>query len=360
MPSNNFKKMGDSPVILFPHSYLPESGAKKIISFFGPFTIFQPWFMEKPGFISEADGLNLIQILKPPTNLKPKEGFNALLSEYRLWINDNQDKSYKEFLKASPERALAGNTTWEIREMLRRMDRHVSTSQEDHTLKWHLILHLARETEEQRLEADKMLKILKERGSPLKGIIEEPGPLKNPLEDLSPFESEPIIEGNLLSLVFEAWFALFGGYLKKDALLITLNRSVIDYISEDVEEVISGEAPPLERFRIDFTLPDISQKSLESISNEEGREPLSRDIRELRNLLTQLDKDPEYHLSSLRNLSREIGGSSLWESTHKRFKIRIQYLPSFPDCGGPEKDRLLSSLSHKTIILLEETRINPS
>jgi hypothetical protein len=205
-----------------------------------------------------------------------------------------------------------------------------------------------------------MLKILKEKDSPLKGIIEEPGSLESLLEDLPPFESDPIIEGNHLSRVFEAWFALFGRYLKKSALLITLNRSVIDYISENVEEVISGAAPPLDRFRIDFTLPDIPQKLLESISNEEGQKLLSRDISELRNFLTQLDKDPEYHLSSLSNLSREIERASLWGSTLKRFKIRVQYFPSFPGCKGPEKDCLFSSLSHKTIILLEEKGINPS
>ena len=210
MTSDSLEKMDDLPVILFPHTYLPESSAKKILIFFGPLTIFQPWFMEQPGFMSGADGRNLVQVLNPPNNLKPEEGFKTLLSEYHHWIDDNQDKSYQEFLKASQGRNFTENTTWEIRQMLRQINKSTSTAEEANTLKWHLILHLAREVEDQRREAERMLGILKEKASPLKDIIEEDDDLISLFEDLPPFGSELPGGGYQLGEIFEAWFALFG------------------------------------------------------------------------------------------------------------------------------------------------------
>lgn len=231
---NNLEEIKGLPVNIFPHSCLPEPVIKKILPFFGLITIFQPWFMGRPFFVEETDDINSIQILNPPINLNPGEGFKRLLSEYRGWIRNNQEKSSIEFLKACQGIEPNENSTWEIRQMLRRIDRHTSVPEEDDSIRWHLILHLAQEIEDQRLEADRILNALKEKKSPLEGIIEEGA--DNIFEDLPKFESEPIMGENSLRQVLEAWFALFGGHLKGDDFLVTFNQHVMEYVSESWED----------------------------------------------------------------------------------------------------------------------------
>jgi hypothetical protein len=231
---NNFEEIKGLPVNLFPHSCLPEPVIKKILPFFGLITIFQPWFMDRPFFVADTDDINPIQILNPPINLNPGEGFKRLLSECRGWIRNNQEKSSIEFLKACQGVEHNENNTWEIRQMLRRIDRHTSVPEEDHSIRWHLILHLAQEIEDHRREADRMLNALKEKKSPLEGIIEEGADnnINALFEDLPQFESEPIMDENNLSQVLEAWFALFGGHLKGDDFLVTFNQHVMEHVSE--------------------------------------------------------------------------------------------------------------------------------
>lgn len=230
---NSFEEIKGVPVILFPHSYLPESGIKKILPFFGQLTICQPWFMERPIFVSETDDITSIRFLNPPINLNPGECFKRLLSEYHGWIRNNQDKSSIELLKTCQGIEPTDNSTWEIRQALRRMGQHTSLPEEDHSLRWHLILHLAQEIEDQRLEADRMLNALKEKNSPLKGTIEEGADdIWGLLEDLPPFESEPIMNEYNLRLILEAWFVLFEGCLKGNDFLVTFNKHVMAHVSE--------------------------------------------------------------------------------------------------------------------------------
>ena len=156
------QKIKDLPAILFPHADLPDPTVKKVLSFFGPLTIFRPWFMERPVFGSGANEANAVQVLHPPENLKPEKDFGTRLSEYRHWMEQNSDKGYTDFLQVSQENDLTENTTWEIRQMIRRGTRQATAPQEDPALKWHLILHLAQDVEDQKLEADKALRALKE------------------------------------------------------------------------------------------------------------------------------------------------------------------------------------------------------
>ena len=221
---NKEQDIEDLPAILFPHVYLPELTVKKILSFFGPLTICQPWFMDRPIFGSGASEGNAVQVLHPPENMKPEKGFVTRLSEYRQWIEQNSDRGYTEFLQVSQDDDLTENTTWEIRQMIRRGGKQTSVPQEDPALKWHLILHLAQDVEDQRLEADKALKALKEKDVPLKGIVEESEDMESLLGDLSPFESEPMGNEHRLRQILEAWGALFGGYLKENDLLVTSSR----------------------------------------------------------------------------------------------------------------------------------------
>ena len=207
--------------------------------------------------MDEIETLEPIKVLYPPRGLKPKKGFRSLLSEYRNWIERNQDRSYMEILKTDQGKGLNEDTTWEIRQMLGRMTQSVSGPEEDNALRWHLILHLASEIEDHRLEAERILKGLKEKGALLEGSIEKVNDVKNILGDLPQFESEPLLNEKNLRQIFEAWLGLFRGYLKDNELLITLNRRVMDYLSEQWEN------PPVEGYpmygsEIRFKIPDIS------------------------------------------------------------------------------------------------------
>lgn len=316
------------PAILFPHCHLSEPRAKVILSLFEPITIFQPWFMEKSIFVSKSDGLNLIKTRNPPNHLKPKEGLKALLLEYRRWIGDNPDRHYLEFLKAVPGKISTESTVWEIREDLRRLGRNVPTSSGAHAVKWHLILYLAREMEEQRIEVEKLLKDLEAKDTPLKGVVEDQEQAGKILEDLPLFESEAT-GGYQLGRIFDAWFALFGGYLKGHELLVTYDHHVMDYACGlfeglGVEDGECGESNMGLRF------PDLSHLSLER---------LSRIKRE--------------HFDGKTSLE-EVLASFPWELSGGALRVSLKSFPPTKNSEHVKKDAVIGHLSQKTIILVEK------
>jgi hypothetical protein len=235
-------------VILFPHSSLSEREARRIFSSFGPITIFQPWYMEPPSFSLEGEYRDAVKILNPPSHMKPGEGFKGLLSEYKTWIKQHRDKSRTAFLKLGRGLESDGNTTWEIREVLRgaslagrETSRQLRQNGEEQTsLRWHLILHLARDMEEDRRDADKILLALQDKESPIKGLLGDMEAI-NPLTDVSPFASDPQKIFYPTALIIEAWSALFGGYLNGEELLLTFSRSVMDYALEARDSKSDGE-----------------------------------------------------------------------------------------------------------------------
>jgi len=97
--------------------------------------------------------------------------------------------------------------TWEIRGELRRKKSQPHEARRQHTLKWHLFLHLAHEIEEERREAEELLRTLKEKASPLKGLIEEEEP-PGPLSDLPQLEGSLVLSETGMNQVLEAWFSL--------------------------------------------------------------------------------------------------------------------------------------------------------
>lgn len=351
---NNAEVGKDLPVILFPHSRLSESTLKKILSFFGPLTIFQPWFMERPVFGLQAYDVNAVQVMHPPSELKPGENFKALLSEYRYWMENNLDKGYTEFLKASQQADPSENTTWGIRQMIRRMGRRTSAPEKDPHLKWHLILHLAQEMEDQRLEADRMLESLKESDVLLKGIIEESKDVKSLVEDLPPFESEPAVDEQHLKRVFEAWFALFGGYLKGDELLVTPNRHVMKYVSDLWNE--SGFEDQAENTpSIQFKFPDLSHHTLQELAETKRTQCNNDKIRELKDLILDFGENAIHNLSKLADLSKEVETSCLPELSEDTLEIMVKYLPHFPEDAHHETNSVLRNLMNKTIVLVENS-----
>jgi len=242
MSPNNLKGMKELPAILFPHSYLPESLGNEIRALFGRITICQPWFMDGPVPNAESEGFYSIHIIRPSDRMKPGGDFKRLLSEYRLWIRQNRDKGYTAFLNAFREAGLSEDNPWEIRKMIRQTGKNTPVSQENHALKWHLILHLAREFEENRMEAEKILSQVKQQESPLAQALGEGAPAKGMFEDIPRSEIHSSFDRHHMGQVFEAWSGLFGEYLQDHEHLITLDRHVMEYAT-DIFEDKTGQPP---------------------------------------------------------------------------------------------------------------------
>jgi len=232
----------DLPVILFPHTCITGPDSKKILAVFDLLTICQPWFMDSPLTEAGSEDSSSIRIVRPAESLKPEGDFKRLLSEYRLWIRQNRDKGYTAFLNAFREAGLSEDNPWEIRQMISKTGKSTPVSQENHALKWHLIIHLAREFEENRVEAEKMLSEVKLQGSPLAEALGEGAPAKGMFEDIPRSEIHSSFDRHYLEQVFEAWLGLFGEYLQDHGPLITLDRNVMDYVT-DIFEDETGQPP---------------------------------------------------------------------------------------------------------------------
>jgi hypothetical protein len=351
---NKEHDINEVPVIVFPHADPPEPTVKKILSFFGPLTIFQPWFMERPIFGSGANEANAVQVLRPPDNLKPEKGFVTRLSEYRHWIEQNSDRGNTEFLQVNQDNDLTENTTWEIRRMIRRGGQQTSAPREDLALKWHLILHLAQDVEDQKLEADKALKRLKEKDVPLKGIVEDSEGMESFLGDLSPFESEPMGGEYRLRQVLEAWIALFGGYLKENDLFVTSSRQVMGYVTElwkESQNENQGEGLASVQFRF----PDLSQRSSRDLAETKETRLNDEKIRELKVLIQHLGKNGANQVSRLEALARDIESSCPWESSEGLLNIIATYLPSIAESDQVPMGKIIKALGNKTLVLVEDS-----
>ena len=138
-------KMTDLAAIICPHSSVPEKKLKAILSFFGSVKVGQPWFTDQPVPLPDSGA---VQLLYPPENLKPSGDFRRLLAEYRGWARTNHDKGFDSFLAFKEQKLQGEEATWEIRGELRHKERQPREARRQHTLKWHLFLHLAQEIEE--------------------------------------------------------------------------------------------------------------------------------------------------------------------------------------------------------------------
>ena len=79
------------------------------------------------------------------------------------------------------------------------------------TLKWHLVLHLARNLEEDRETAQNLLQQAAQRKSPLSEAMAEDEKAPDMFRDLHPVHGlYPYVTDRHLNLIFEAWFGLFG------------------------------------------------------------------------------------------------------------------------------------------------------
>lgn len=338
------------PATLFPYSHFSESEIKKILPLFNPLRVFNPWFMEPPALESMKLDSHTVDIKYPLKEMKPVEDFRPLLLEYSRWIQDNQDKGYADFLKTDQKAGHSENTTWEIRRMIRSKKGEDSHAYE--TLRWHLILHLAQDMENQRREAERVLVSLKEKGILFKGIIENSGDIQNFLEDLPSFESDVSMPEQHLRHIFEAWFSLFGEYLRKNDLLLTFNRHFMEYADELCKQ--AGDESQFDGILShEFKFPDFSHLPLEDIY-EIKRALYSNDtLEELKNLLLNFGDDPNDKLPKLEMLTSNLEKSYPCKKAKNFIKIRLKYLSPFPDAWHHKSDSLSSYLENRILILVE-------
>ena len=348
-------EMLNLPVIVFPHPHLPEASMKRILSFFGPVTIFQPWFMERPDIISGTDESTRIRILNPPDSCNPGETFPRLLAEYREWIKHHADRSYIEFIKAGQETEPSENTTWEIRQMVLGSGSQGSDTGRRNALRWHLILHLAMEFEEQRAEADRLLKALKGKNALLEGLIgDETQEVDGLLEDLPSFASDPLTKEYLLRAVIDAWFSLFGETIQGDELLITLNTHLVDDVFQLWEDFKTEDAAlrvPVIRFKI----PDLAGYSLESLGEIKQKHFNNKKIRELENLLMNFTGKAMGNPADLDQIAGEAERSFPWELSREALNVTVKHLPGPSNIGSGAKDEVLKHLYNKTLIFIGDT-----
>lgn len=223
MTTGDSQEMKNRSAILFPHSYLPSAVRKRILSSFAALTICQPWYMGGGEDAETRDGR--IHIVHPSEDLRPPKNFMKLLAEYRLWMSQN--RGYTPLPLGTGEGA-----TWEIRHALRHTGKDVREPVEEQPLKWHLILHLERELEENRASADEMLLRVKTERSPLAEALGETPPSHGLLDDLPVSDSYPSMEERHLKQVLSAWFGLFGPSVAADGILVTMAPEVLGYAEE--------------------------------------------------------------------------------------------------------------------------------
>ena len=216
--------MTQPPIVLFPHTHVDSRVLEGLIETFGSLTLCQPWFTE-PMVLSDASEKGVLKVCFPPEALKPKEDFKRLLSEYQGWMMDHQGKNRPTAFSTGE----TGNETWAIRKTIRDAGKDADDPALRNTLKWHLLLHLARNLEENRDTAQSLLQQAAKRKSPLAEAMESDEQIPDMFEDLPLSATYPYVTDRHLNLIFEAWFGLFGNQIEKDAELLTLDRQVMTY-----------------------------------------------------------------------------------------------------------------------------------
>jgi hypothetical protein len=332
-------------VHLFPHSRCHESIIKKVIPFFGPIRVYMPWMMETPDVLNNIS----IEISRPPAYLKPGDFFMAMLAEYRTWAERNHDRNYIELLKFGAADRPTDNKTWEIRKMLGHAVESPSSREKD-VIRWHLILHLAGDIEEKRLETDKLLGELKYKKAPLNGNIEDSGDMKDLLTDLDALGDESVLDDTHLRHIFEAWFGLFGGYLDKNESLITYNRQVMDYLAERWDALCPEDVSTIKP-GIGFNVPDLSNHTPDVQGKVRTESDIEKISKEIKYIIASIGENPANKLIALDKLSHKLDIANQRTLSKRALRLTVRYL--FP-IRVSEGDRVLRHFFNQTIIFVEE------
>jgi hypothetical protein len=306
-------RMNELAAILCPDSSAPEKRLKVILSFFGSVQIGIPWFMDERVPLSQSGAVG---ILRPPPELRPSRDFAALLAEYRRWIRTSRDRGFDAFLAFKEQESHGEEATWQIREELRHGGGRPDHDQTRNALKWNLYLHLAREIEEKKHEAEELLKALKTKDSPLKGVTEEET-ASGPLSDLPEGEDSTALSEGGRTQVLEAWFSLFEGHLRGEGVLLTLSPAMFQHMSDTWEEWAGAPAYT----EMEIRVPDFSRLGLPELFEARSRFQHSREGAVLKEAAVEF-------LSGHREASREeMGEIDLSSFAAPRVIVRLRRFP---------------------------------
>jgi hypothetical protein len=307
---------------LFPHSHLTEVQLKRVLSLFDSLNLPQPWYMEKPSFISDAEKLDMVRVLNPPETLKPAQEFMKLLSEYKAWARLHKGSGFRAFLMASSEDG--ADTTWNTRAMVRSGRTDAVPYEENHSLGWHLLLHLAQEMEKDEQDVDGMLRSLRRKDSPLRGAVEDET-WGNLFGEPPDFESGLMADDQRLLQVLQAWFSLFSEHLDDREPLITFSRHVMEYVSQTWEESIEERLKVMEP-AITVNVPDLSQYGLEELAEIRKRILSDPAVLRLKKSLVDFCYDPLSFSSELQMISERGDVPSVPGINHGVMKLRLRHL----------------------------------
>lgn len=334
--------MKNLQAVIFLHSRLSEANLKKVFSLFERMILFQPWFMEKALPMAEGSP-GMVQVMNPPERLKPKEDFRNLLAEYRQWIKFNDDRAFPAFLAYAEDRNRTEPAVSEIRGMLRSGGKPVEEDENAGALKWHAILHLAGELEEEQHGAASMLRVVGGMDSPLKGALEEDSP--GLFVGEGGMGSETLYTEERLTQILEAWVALFGQKVQGRGPLITLNPEVMKYVAETWEEFALGRTH-CGRPVFTFSSPDLSALGMDELLKRREAYVTATGLRQA--IMGLLD-DPERGFSPLKReaaMSVIKGGALQWV---------FLYLSPVAETRFPRRYKFMKTLSGKVIGFLKDS-----
>ena len=337
------------PIMIFPHSYIPESLAEKVYAFLGSLTICLPWYMKIPVSLQNGIVAENMRVLYPEAQLKPSDDFQRILAEYHGWVEQNRGKHFPEMMNIEKESEFE-TTTWGIRQILKQMPHTAQDKTGEETLKWHLTLHLAKELEEIRIETDIALKALRHKNPLLEGSVEEAEDIKVLLGDLPLFGSDHEFQDIRIKQILDAWFGLFGEYLPEYTHLITMNKQIMDYVSEQWDDLLNEESikPPV----IHITIPDIS------LSPSDEQSKMNKELKKIRDLIFGLSKKSFEGLTELDELSNNLNNQPSQDLSDQLFTITLKHFYTASDGQTSQDQSFLPSLSNKTLMLIQEDSHN--
>ena len=257
--------MTDQNMILFPHTGVKREFLEALLKTFGSLTLCQPWFTE-PVVLSNALEKEALKVCPPPEVLKPREDFKTLLAEHQGWMMENQGKTRPTAFAGGE----TGDETWAIRKAIRDAEKEPIDFARKNTLKWHLMLHLARSLEDDRASAEVLLQRATQSNSPLAEAMEGEEETPDIFEDLPVSAGYPYVTDRHLNLIFEAWLGLFGNRLHKKTTLLTLDRQVMNHAVNlfDGQEIHPpGDTDPISPPHVDASGLKITRTALPRLSN---------------------------------------------------------------------------------------------
>ena len=301
--------------------------------------------MNPPEYIKDIE----LEILNPPDSLMPKEDIRPMLSEYHRWAQENYDRSHREIIKFSDKAYQDDNSTWEIRRQLKGAVQPAVAAREDASaLRWHLLLHLAYESERQDSEIRDMLNALKEKGSLVAGALHDPGEIKNSFTDMADLAAGDVPDALNIGLALDAWFGLFAGYLGDNDLLITCSNSVMDYVSMQWDDAVF-ERRVEKPFAVSLRLPDLFPSGNSGGDRLADKNNLHDIVMKIRSMIPGAREDPYRYMNELQALKREVEVSYQLEASRWPSEIAIRYFP--PVSGGlTEDNKLLRHINGRIVI----------